>query len=214
MVQRVEPRRRTLKNGRVNGSEHEVVAAVLTPRLILVPAGLDHLDDMAALHADERVWRHLPSGRHTDREQTRDYLLDREGQWQRDGLGYWVARLRQRVGDLAAGQIAGIGGCAISAGASWWNLYYRLYPEVHGHRLATELSATAISAARQLEPELPVIAFLLEHNRASKATAERAGLTLAWRGADAGNPDPKAVRLIYADRVLDQKRLEALKRIK
>ena len=197
----------------MRGSELDGVAAVVTSRLVLVPAGLDHLDEMAALHADERVWRHLPSGRHTDREQTREYLLERERQWQRDGLGYWVARLRQRVGDLAAGQTAGIGGCAIPAGSTWWNLYYRLKPEVHGHRLAAELCAMAIKAARRVDSTQPVIAFLLEHNRASKATAERAGLTLAWRGPDAGNPDPQAVRLIYADRALDDTRLQALKRI-
>ena len=34
----------------------------------------------------------------------------------------------------------------------------------------------------------------------SRGRAERAGLTLVWRGPDAGNPDPAAVRLVYADR--------------
>jgi hypothetical protein len=55
-----------------------------------------------------------------------------------------------------------------------------------------------------------VTAFLLEHNVASRATAERAGLRLIWRGPDAGNPDPGAVRLIYADRPLDARQTEAL----
>jgi RimJ/RimL family protein N-acetyltransferase len=45
-----------------------------------------------------------------------------------------------------------------------------------------------------------VVAYLLEHNHASRRTAERSGLQLRWRGPDAGNPDPDAVRLVHADR--------------
>jgi hypothetical protein len=48
-----------------------------------------------------------------------------------------------------------------------------------------------------------VIAYLVEHNERSRGRAERSGLSLVWRGPDAGNPDPAAVRLIYADRPLD-----------
>jgi len=186
---------------------------LVTSRLLLTPAGLSDLDAMASLHADERVWRHLPSGRHADVEQTRRYLVERERQWRCDGLSYWVARLRAAVGQLDAGQIAGIGGCGIPSRSTWWNLYYRLTPEVHGHGLATELCTAAISAAHHLRRDLPIVAFLLDHNHASKATAERAGLALAWRGQDAGNPDSSAVRLIYADRHLDAARLNALTRI-
>jgi hypothetical protein len=54
-----------------------------------------------------------------------------------------------------------------------------------------------------------VVALLFEHNGASKATAERAGLTLGWR-AGRRHPDSTAVRLIYADRPLDDGRLNAL----
>jgi hypothetical protein len=53
-----------------------------------------------------------------------------------------------------------------------------------------------------VHPELPVIAYLLEHNAESRGRAERSGLTLVWRGPDAGNPDAAAVRLVYADRPL------------
>ncbi len=194
----------------MNVDEAGYLRAVATARLLLTPAGLGDLAAMAALHADERVWRHLPGGRHTDVEQTRACLVDREGQWQRDGLGYWVTRLRQPVRELDAGEIAGVGGCAVPSGATWWNLYYRLTPKVHGHGLATELCAIAIDAAQRVDADPPVVAFLLEHNSASKATAERAGLTLVWRGPDAANPDSTAVRLIYADRPLGDERLKAL----
>ncbi|MGN7247635.1 hypothetical protein ACTHQ1_07875 [Janibacter anophelis] len=41
-----------------------------------------------------------------------------------------------------------------------------------------------------------------EHNHASRRVADKLGLTLQQRGPDAGNPDPAAVRLVYADRSL------------
>ena len=53
-----------------------------------------------------------------------------------------------------------------------------------------------------MDADRPVVACLLEHNVQSRGRAERAGLSLVWRGPDAGNPDPAAVRLVYADRPL------------
>lgn len=188
------------------------VAPVLTDRLILTPVGLDDLDAMAELHADPRVWRHFPSGRHRDREQTRAYLVERERQWRRDGLGYWTVRSRAAVGNLSRGDIVGIGGCAVPDGRTWWNLYYRLRPEVHRHGVAVEVCRAGLDAAHAVDQALPVTAFLLEHNVPSRATAERVGLQLVWRGPDSGNPDASAVRLIYADRPLDAGQTQALLR--
>lgn len=79
-----------------------------------------------------------------------------------------------------------------------------------GHGYASELVEAARQAARDVRPQLPVAAFLLEHNVASRRTAERAGLQLVWRGPDAGNPDPDAVRLVYADRPLTEHDLAAM----
>jgi hypothetical protein len=62
--------------------------------------------------------------------------------------------------------------------------------------------SAAFHAARAVAPDRPVIASLLERNLASCGRAERAGLTQVWRGPDAGNPDPAAVRLVLADRPL------------
>ena len=76
------------------------------------------------------------------------------------------------------------------------------HPEVQGRGLATELAQAARAAALAVRPDLPVTALLLEHNLASKAVAEKLGLRLAWRGPDAGNPCPDAIRLVYADREL------------
>ena len=52
-----------------------------------------------------------------------------------------------------------------------------------------------------------MIAYLLEHNAESKGRAERSGLSQVWRGPDAHNPDPDAVRLVYADRPVDDELL-------
>jgi RimJ/RimL family protein N-acetyltransferase len=89
-------------------------------------------------------------------------------------------------------------------GTSWWNLYYRLAPAAWRFGLAGELVTAALDAARTVGLDRPVVAYLLEHNTESRRRAERSGLSLVWRGPDAGNPDPDAVRLVYADRPLDE----------
>jgi RimJ/RimL family protein N-acetyltransferase len=132
--------------------------------------------------------------------------------WARDGLGYWTARLRADLPEagLAAGSVVGTGGCAVRDGDSWWNLYYRLTLAAWGLGLAAELVTAAMEAARAVDPDRPVVAYLLEHNRQSRGRAERSGLQFLWRGPDAGNPDPDAVRLVYADRPLSTELLERI----
>jgi RimJ/RimL family protein N-acetyltransferase len=178
---------------------------LLTPRLQLDAVVPDDLDQHFALMSDPAVWTHLPSGRHTTPDRTREGIEHSVGHWARDGLGYWTARLREDLPDagLAAGSVVGTGGCALRVGDTWWNLYYRLTPPAWGLGLAAELVTAAIDAAHTVDPDRPVIAYLLEHNVESRGRAERSGLELVWRGPDAGNPDPAAVRLVYADRPLD-----------
>jgi RimJ/RimL family protein N-acetyltransferase len=162
------------------------------------------LDEHFLLHSDPGVWAHLPSGRHTAPEQTMDGIRHSLGHWSRDGLGYWTARLREDLPgtELRAGHVVGTGGCALRVGTSWWNLYYRFTPPAWGKGLAAELVTEALDAAHAVTPDRPVVAYLLEHNAESRGRAERSGLSLVWRGPDAGNPDPAAVRLVYADRPL------------
>ena len=172
----------------------------------VVPADLD---EHFALMSDARVWAHLPSGRHTTPGRTAEAIGHSVGHWTRDGLGYWTARLREDLPaahvppGLRPGQMVGTGGCALRVGTSWWNLYYRFTPPAWGTGLAAELVTAALDAAHAVDPDRPVIAYLLEHNAESRGRAERSGLTLVWRGPDAGNPDPDAVRLVYADRSID-----------
>lgn len=178
---------------------------LLTDRLQLDAVVPSDLDEHYALMSDPGVWEHFPSGRHTSAERTREGIEHSIGHWARDGLGYWTARLRHDLpaAGLAAGSVVGTGGCAVRVGTTWWNLYYRLTPSAWGRGLAAELVTAALDAAHTVDPDRPVIAYLLEHNQESRGRAERAGLELVWRGPDAGNPDPDAVRLVYADRPLD-----------
>jgi len=187
---------------RREASGPHTAAHLTTARLRLDAVVPADLDEHVALMSDPGVWAHLPSGRHTDPAQTRAAIEHSVGHWSRDGLGYWTARLRADLPGtpLRAGAVVGTGGCALRVGTSWWNLYYRLTPAAWGHGLAAELVEAALAAARAVAPERPVIAYLLEHNVESRGRPERAGLELVWRGPDAGNPDPAAVRLVYADR--------------
>jgi len=176
-----------------------------TARLRLDAVVPGDLAELYALMSDPGVWAHLPSGVHTDPARTAEGIEHSAGHWTRDGLGYWTARLREDLPGtaLTAGSVAGTGGCAQRVGTSWWNLYYRFTPPAWGRGLAAELVTAALDAAHTVAPERPVVAYLLEHNAESRGRAERAGLIRCWRGPDAGNPDPDAVRLVYADRRLD-----------
>ncbi|WP_432499331.1 GNAT family N-acetyltransferase [Kineococcus gypseus] len=169
-----------------------------TARLLLTPPRLSDLEDVFALYSDPAVWEHLPSGRHTDRTRTALLLERVRESWDLIGLGSWVARLAEGPG---AGRLVGVGGCDLRLGVAW-NLGYRLHRADWGLGYASEISRAAVAAARRVRFDLPVTAYLLETNARSAATAERAGLHLVWRGPDAGNPDPAAVRLVYADRPL------------
>lgn len=175
---------------------------VSTARLDLRAVTSGDVDVVHTLNADPRVWTHLPSGVHTSRDQTAAQVARLITAWERDRLGYWTARTHDAT-------FVGIGGCTVKDDVAW-NLYYRFMPHAQGKGLASELAAAALSAAQSVRPELPVVALLLEHNGASKAVAERVGLNLVWRGPDQGNPDPDAIRLIYADRKIDSASLDRL----
>jgi len=174
-----------------------VVETVVTERLVLtVPTDAD-LDELHALHADPAVWEHFPSRRHLDRAQTVTQIVREQVSWREHGLGSWVLR------SLAdpAGPLLGLAGCRWHDGPAW-NLGYRLVRTAWGRGLAAEVVSAALVAAATVASDLPVVAYLLEHNTGSRRTAERAGLQLVWRGPDVGNPDPAAVRLVLSDRPL------------
>ena len=186
------------------------VSRTSTPRLELRPPEPADRAGVFALYADPRVLARDPLlTRHTDEGQTARMIDAWSAAWQRDGMGTWVATLRDPDDDDAG--VVGIGGCSIVQG-SWWNLGFRLAPRHWGRGCARELAAAAVAAARLVRPDLPVTARLLETNVPSRRTVEGAGLQLRWRGPDAGNPGPGAVRLVHADRELPSSVLELLTR--
>jgi RimJ/RimL family protein N-acetyltransferase len=110
----------------------------------------------------------------------------------------WVARGAEPA---TQGRLIGVGGTFVRYGVAW-NLGFRLSPACWGQGYAQEISRAAFRAARHVRPDLPMTAYLLEGNVRSQRATERTGLRRVWRGPDAGNPDPQAVRLLYADRDL------------
>ncbi|GAA5115092.1 hypothetical protein GCM10023339_21580 [Alloalcanivorax gelatiniphagus] len=185
---------------------------VRTTRLWLDEPVEADAEALLAIHGDPASWRHLPSGVVTDPEAGRTMVAASRRRFERDGLAYWSVR------DAPGGAVVGRGGCAVPdealaadpTGRGWWNLYYRLDQAVLGRGYAAEMGVAALEAAHAVAPERPVLAYLLEHNHASRRTAERLGLRLVWRGPDAGNPDPAAVRLVLLDREPDDVLVSAL----
>jgi RimJ/RimL family protein N-acetyltransferase len=179
---------------------------VVTDRLILrIPTRAD-VADLFALYADPRVWGPDPQTRHDSVDQTARMVENWRAAWHRDGLGIWTAWCAEPDADEA---FVGIGGCFVRYGVAW-NLGFRLRPRFWGRGYAQEISAAATAAACRSRPELPVTAYLVEGNDRSRRAVERVGLELVWRGVDAGNPDPEAVRLLYSDRRLSPEALRAL----
>ncbi|RIJ52325.1 N-acetyltransferase [Clavibacter lycopersici] len=176
-----------------------------TARLDLHRPSPDDADEVHAILSDPAVWTHHPTLRVTDPAQTERFLRTWAESWERDGLGSWIVRERD------ADAVIGFGGCGI-AHEAFWNLGYRFSPAVQGRGYATEMALRAIERARIRRPELPVVAYLVAHNQASAAVAEKAGLALVHRVPDPGNPDPSVMRLIYADRALTDAQRDAAAR--
>lgn len=170
---------------------------VTTERLDLRAVAATDLAEQYALHADPRLWRHLPSGVYTDVSRMEHDLERYAADWEA-GLGYWT--LRRREDDA----FVGIGGVRLVDGRVW-NVYYRIAVEHQGHGYATEVVRAALDAAAEVGPDVPVVAYLLDHNAASRRTAERCGLREVWRGPD--EEVPGGTRLVFADRDLPESAL-------
>lgn len=173
-----------------------------TARLSLDRPQHSDLAELFAIYSDPRVWTHYPSHRHTEPSTTEVMLQRWIDGWENDGFGMWIVRT------LDDSAMLGHCGCTVREGA-FWNLGYRFAPAAQGHGYATETAPFAVESATQHRPELPVVAFLLEHNVASATVASKVGLTLRHRAPDSGNPDPDAIRLVYADRELTPNELAA-----
>lgn len=173
---------------------------VRTERLRLDRPTIDDLSDLHDLYADPRTWAHSPEDVQTEERMTFVLLAGWIDGWESDGLGPWIVR------SLDDGAFLGNAGCWLRPGG-WWNLGYAITSDCRRAGLATEACAPALAAAREVRPDAPVIARLLEHNTASRRVAERLGMTLVHRGPAEGHRD--AVRLVHADRELTPEELTA-----
>jgi len=182
------------------------LACASTTRLSLRPAEERDLADLHRLYSDPAVWGPDPVSRHGTPDQTAALIERNRAAWHRDGLGMWVARSTEAGTE---GDLVGFGGCSLRSGVAW-NLGFRLVRSYWGRGLAQEIIAAGVGAVKTVGAALPLTAYLLEGNSRSQRAIERAGLHPVWRGPDAGNPDPGAVRLLYADRELTPSLVAAL----
>jgi RimJ/RimL family protein N-acetyltransferase len=191
-------------------------ADTLTARLILAPldaASPELVEELFRIQSDPATWEHLPAAIDVDLAETQSLVDGYARSWRDRGLGWWAVRLRSPLGQLAAGQVIGLGGVAIrKPEVSAWNLGFRLTPASWGHGFAAEIGLAALEAARAAQPDVPVTGRALTRNPASWRTLERAGLTLIWEGdAPADYPLTSGVeRRVYSDRPLKAELLDQL----
>jgi RimJ/RimL family protein N-acetyltransferase len=183
-------------------TRHALSHSAQTDRLELNRPTSDDLHELFAICSDPRVWSHFPSLRHTDLAQSASMLDRWMNNWDSDGLGTWVARAKGEP------SIIGYGGCG-KLHNEVWNLGYRFAARAHGRGYATELAQEALRHAKRVAPDIPVVAYLLEHDKASERVAQKLGMQLVHRGPDAGNPDSAAIRLVYATQRLSANQLTA-----
>lgn len=167
---------------------------VRTARLWLDPPVPEDVPDLVAVHAATADWAAFPAARLADRMAAEELVTRSRQHWAERGLGYWCVR------DTEGGPVVGRAGCAVPGDLPWWNLHYRLAPGVRRRGYAAEACRAAVEAARDVDPERPVLAYLLATNHASRRTAERLGLAVVWRGPDRGDPWGGTEGLAYADR--------------
>lgn len=161
-----------------------------TERLELRAVSMADLPALYAINSDPGTWRHAPEGRHTTADRTRVWIERAAARWRTDGLSYWSARPR------TGGAVIGVGGVQRHTNGGW-NLYYRFTPSEWGRGYATELSRAAVDAAREVDPDVPVLAWISSHNHSSRRVAERLGFKNYGEHLDTNDG---VTRLAYADR--------------
>jgi ribosomal-protein-alanine N-acetyltransferase len=147
-----------------------VAGTVRTARLVGEPIGPQHLDVLAAMHADERVMRTLGGLR--TRAETRAMIAALAHHWREHGFGYWVFRDAERGefvgrGGLRRVEIAEVGpevevGWAVAADR--WRL-----------GLGTEIALASVEVAFGELGLDSVVAFTLPDNVASRGVMDKAG---------------------------------------
>jgi RimJ/RimL family protein N-acetyltransferase len=163
-----------------------------TERLRLAPLTADDAEELFGILSDPAGWWYQPAGRHADLETTIAFCRWVAAMWLADGLSYWTARA------LGADEIVGLGGARRQRDRTW-NLSYRIATGHQGQGLASELGLAARDATAIVDPSVALIAWIDEHNTASRRVAERIGLANQGPRTD---PSDGETRLAYSDRAL------------
>ncbi|MEH3033873.1 MAG: GNAT family N-acetyltransferase [Aeromicrobium erythreum] len=160
-------------------------------------------DDLAGLHAvysDARTWLHLPSARFAEERQTALLLQTWLAEWDEVGLSTWTVEVDGAV----------VGNAGVMPRGEWWNVGFRLAPEVWGRGIASDAVRRALAQAHDAEPTWPVVARSMQHNVASGRVSEAAGLKVVWTGPRPHARVPGATLVIHADRLPDRALLDAI----
>ena len=141
-----------------------------TRRLHLSRISMADLDAFIDLETELRRHETPPRGA-PERGAWTGYLKQFARVWDDGQVGYWTIRYD--------GRVVGFGGVKPKRwrDRNCWNLYYRLWPQVTGLGLATEMACEAVTVAAGQQPEWPVLVETRPPNRPAIAVAQRAGLT-------------------------------------
>jgi RimJ/RimL family protein N-acetyltransferase len=146
------------------------VAHVTTERLRLAAVTVGDAEALFVIMSDAAGWWYQPTGRHAELPTTIAFCERVAAMWLSDGLSYWTARV------LDSDEVVGLGGARRNRDRTW-NLSYRIAAGQQGRGFATELGVAAHRAAAIVDPSVAIIAWIDEHNAASRRVAQRIGLT-------------------------------------
>lgn len=143
---------------------------ITTPRLSLLPPGLEHLPDLIRLKGDEAVFGAMLHGTRSP-ERTREELEDDMDFWQVRGYGTWS------VFERATGEFLGIAGLMERPDGRGVAVRFALWPECRGRGYAREAARAALDFGHVAG--LPrIIGVARETNQASRAVLADCGMAL------------------------------------
>lgn len=162
-----------LMEGRADGDRqlHDIVAKAtrirLTERLRLEPLGLEHLEDLLALHRDPGVaaWFDGPWSEAEAQKRT----VRAADAWENVGAGRWMAYER------STGDLVGRGGVALTHvdGADRFEVGWVVRESQWGQGYATEMGRAELAFAFDHLGADEVVAFTEPHNERSRAVMSR-----------------------------------------
>jgi RimJ/RimL family protein N-acetyltransferase len=152
---------------------------ITTARLSLRPVAREHLDDLARLKADPRVFSFMLHGVRSP-ERTREELEDDIEFWLVRGYGTWS------VFERDTGEFLGICGFMERPDGRGVALRFALWPECRGKGYAREAAAAALDFGRRAGLQR-IIAVARDTNTASRAVLSDIGMTEAGEFRNQGH---------------------------